>query len=209
AVLAALEEAGVAENTLVVFTSDNGPVWYDADEKKYGHASAGGFRGMKGDGYEGGHRVPFFVRGPGVAAGTTSDALTLHTDLMPTLAAACGVTLPENAAPDAVNQWPIWSGDAAQPLRTEALLEASGNKDFLRLDDADGQWKLLPWRGSGGFTPPRKITPQPGEAIGQLYDLANDPEESNNLYLTRPEKVAELTAVLQRLTSDGDANSGS
>ena len=204
AVLRALEEAGAAENTLVVFTSDNGPVWYDADEAKYGHASAGfvrgePVRGMKGDAYEGGHRVPLLVRGPGVPAGATSDALTLHTDFLPTLAAACGVPTPPGAAPDGVNQWDVWSGAAQAAPRTKALFEASGNRDFVRADDASGKWKLIPWRGSGGFTPPRLIKPRPGEPVGQLYNLADDPGETTNLYAQRPEKVAELTATLERL----------
>ncbi|MFH5803633.1 arylsulfatase [Alienimonas sp. DA493] len=196
--LAALEDAGAAENTLVVFTSDNGPVWYDADEEQYGHASAGPYRGMKGDAWEGGHRVPFVVAGPGVRAGT-SDALTLHTDLLPTLAAACDVPAPADAAPDAVNQWPVWSGATATAPRTEALLESTGERDFVRLDDAEGRWKLIPWRGSGGFSKPRIVRPRPGEPAGQLYNLATDPGERDNQYDARPEKVAELTAALERL----------
>ncbi|QDT14561.1 sulfatase family protein [Alienimonas californiensis] len=202
-ILAALDEAGMTENTLVVFTSDNGPVWYDEDEAQYGHASAGPYRGMKGDAWEGGHRVPFFVAGPGVAglgvAGGTSDALTLHTDLLPTLAAACGVDLPAGAAPDGVNQWPVWSGQTSTAPRTEALLEATGERDFVRLDDAEGRWKLIPWRGSGGFSKPKIERPQPGEPVGQLYNLATDPGERDNRYDDRPEKVAALTAALKRL----------
>ena len=194
-VLAALEATGEAGNTLVVFTSDNGPVWYDADEAKFGHASAGPFRGMKGDAYEGGHRVPFFVRGPGVPAGGTSDSLLLHTDLLPTLAAACGVPVPDGAARDAVDLWPAWRGDDVSP-RTEALLEASGNRDFLRADDGPRRWKLIPWRGSGGFTRPKIVKPQPGEPAGQLYDLAADPGETRNLYGEFPEVVAALTERL-------------
>ena len=163
---------------------------------------------MKGDAYEGGHRVPFFVRGPGVERGT-SDALTLHTDLLPTLAAACGVPVPDGAAPDAVDQWPVWSGATdrfpeGRGPRTEALLEASGERDFVRLDDAGGKWKLIPWRGSGGFTPPRIVQPRPGEPAGQLYDLAADPAEANNLYADRPDKVAELSAALERMRAAGE-----
>ena len=198
-VLDALDEAGAAENTLVVFTSDNGPTWYDADEVKYGHHAAGfvrgaPVRGMKGDAWEGGHRMPFVARGPGVPAGAASDALFTLTDLFPTLAAACDVNLPPGAAPDAVNQWPVLRGEPAEP-RTEALFEATGGRDFVRV----GDWKLIPWRGSGGFTPPKIIEPGPGEPVGQLYDLAADPGERRNLYADRPEKVAELTAALGRL----------
>ena len=193
-VLDALDRAGAAENTLVVFTSDNGPVWYDADEAKYGHAAAGPFRGMKGDAYEGGHRVPFLARGPGVPAGAASDSFLLHTDLFPTLAAACGLEPPPNAAPDAVSQWPALRGERG-PFRTEAVFESTREGDSVRV----GNWKLIPWLGSGGFTPPRRRDPKPGEPAGQLYDLANDPGETTNLYVDRPEKVAELTAAMGRI----------
>lgn len=198
-VLDALEKAGAAENTLVVFTSDNGPVWYDADETKYGHAAAGPYRGIKGDAYEGGHRVPFIARGPGVPAGATRDAFWLHTDLFPTLAAACGLEPPPTAAPDAVNQWPALRGEPIQ-ARTEAIFESAREGDSVRV----GDWKLIPWLGSGGFTPPRQRNPEPGEPIGQLYDLAGDPGETTNLYADRPEKVAELTAAMRRILASGD-----
>ena len=203
-VLAALDDAGVAENTLVVFTSDNGPVWYDADEETYGHAAAGfvrgePVRGMKGDAYEGGHRVPFIARGPGVPAGASSDAFLMHTDLLPTLAAACGLEAPAGAAPDAVNGWPALRGEDVNP-RTEAVFESTREGDSVRV----GDWKLIPWLGSGGFTPPRRRDPAPGEPAGQLYDLAADPGEATNLYADRPDKVAELAAAMDRiLNSDG------
>ena len=193
-VLDALDRAGRAENTLVIFTSDNGPVWYPGDAEKYGHAAAGPYRGMKGDAYEGGHRVPLIARGPGVPAGAASDALFTLTDLFPTLAAACGVDLPDGAAPDAADQWPVLRGEAVEP-RTEAAFEATGGRDFVRV----GDWKLVPWRGSGGFTPPKQFAPPPGGPAGQLYNLAEDPGETANRYADRPEKVAELTAALARI----------
>ena len=198
-VLDALDRTGAAGNTLVVFSSDNGPVWYDADEEKYGHAAAGfvrgaPVRGMKGDAYEGGHRVPLIARGPGVPAGAASDAFLLHTDLFPTLAAACGLDLPPGAAPDAVDQWPALRGEEVK-ARTEAVFESTREGDSVRV----GDWKLIPWLGSGGFTPPRTVEPRPGGPVGQLYDLAADPGETTNLYADRPEKVAELTAALARI----------
>ena len=200
-VLAALDDAGAAENTLVVFTSDNGPVWYDADEERYGHASAGfvrgePVRGMKGDAWEGGHRVPFIARGPGVPAGVESDAFLLHTDLFPTLAAACDLEPPPGAAPDAVNLWPALRGEDVNS-RTEAVFESTREGDSVRV----GDWKLIPWLGSGGFTPPRTREPEPNEPPGQLYDLAADPGETANLYSDRPEKVEELRAALERILS--------
>ena len=199
AVLDALEAAGATDETLVIFSSDNGPVWYDADEARFAHRSAGPYRGMKGDAYEGGHRVPFLAAGPGVPAGATSDALLTLTDLGPTLAAACGVQTPAGAFPDAVNQWPVLRGEDVEP-RSLALFEASGERDLIRA----GNWKLIPWRGSGGFTKPRIVKPAPGEPAGQLYDLAADPDETTNLYADRPDKVAELTAALDAALAGGD-----
>ena len=85
-VLAALDDAGMSDNTLVIFTSDNGPVWYPADVERFGHNSSGGFRGMKADAWEAGHRMPFIVRWPGkVEPASTSDQLICFTDVMATL----------------------------------------------------------------------------------------------------------------------------
>ena len=202
AVLDALDAAGAAENTLVAFTSDNGPVWYDGDEARFGHAAAGPYRGMKGDAWEGGHRVPLLVRGPGVPAGAVSDALALHTDLFPSLAAACGVPLPPGAAPDGVNLWPVLKGKDGSP-RTEAVFEATGERDSIRMDRDGREWKLIPWRGSGGFSKPKVFEPPPGEPAGQLYDLAADPGEAANRYAEFPVVVAELTARLGEIRAAG------
>ena len=201
AVLDALDEAGAAENTLVVFASDNGPCWYDADEARTGHFCAGPYRGMKGDGWEGGHRVPVIARWPGrVPAGSTSDALLLLTDLFATTAAAADITLPDGAAVDSVNQLPVLLGEPSPGLaaapRTEAVFEAIGERDVLRVKDAAGDWKYLPFLGSGGFTKPKAVRPEPGGPTGQLYDLSDDPGETRNLWSERPDVVERLRGRL-------------
>ncbi|MEE8307058.1 MAG: sulfatase-like hydrolase/transferase, partial [Gammaproteobacteria bacterium] len=93
-VLKALEDTGMEEETLVIFSSDNGPVWYDTDVQRLGHDSSGGMRGMKGDAYEGGHRMPFIVRWPGqVTPGSVSNQTISFTDVLATFAAVTGVNL--------------------------------------------------------------------------------------------------------------------
>jgi len=178
----------------VIFTSDNGPVWYDADEERFGHHSAGPFRGMKGDAWEGGHRVPFIVRWPGhVPRGTTCDQTLGFVDLAATFAALVDVEFDDGDGEDSVNMLPAFTGDASQPLRESLVLHHSGSS--IRR----GPWKLINHLGSGGFSEPRRSDPQPGGPRGQLYNLAHDPGESTNLWVEHPELVEELTAELSRI----------
>ena len=100
-VLTALEESGMKDDTLVIFSSDNGPVWYAKDTERYDHNSTGGMRGMKGDAYDGGHRMPFIVRWPGnVQAGSVTDQVICFTDVLATFADVTGAELPKGQGPD-------------------------------------------------------------------------------------------------------------
>ncbi len=188
-VMAALIERGVSDNTLVIFTSDNGPVWYAKDTERYGHNSAGTFKGMKGDSWEGGHRMPFIAVWPQVIeAGGTSNHLIGFTDMMATFAAITGQALPDTQAFDSTNIYPLLRGEDVQLPTTHVLRNGTVRK---------GDWKLIPFLGSGGFSQPRRITPTPGGPQGQLYNLKEDPEEKNNLWLSRPDKVNELEGLLE------------
>ncbi|MCH5373830.1 MAG: sulfatase-like hydrolase/transferase, partial [Planctomycetes bacterium] len=202
-VLKALDEARLSENTLVLFSSDNGPVWYEADEEKYGHCSAGIYRGMKGDAWEGGHRMPLLARWPGrITPGRVTKQLACLTDLMATCAAIVGHELPEDAGEDSFDLSPVLLGEAdeTQPVRETLIVNSTGNFMTVRR----GQWKLIPFRGSGGFSKPKVIRDvPPGEPQGQLYNLADDPAETNNLYDAHPEIVAELNELLQRTRDEG------
>ncbi len=200
-VLAALKKAGLADNTLVIFTSDNGPVWYPADVEKYGHAANAGWRGMKGDALEGGHRMPFIARWPGkIAANATCDETICFTDLLATFAALTGTELPADAGEDSYNLLPLLRSEKHdKPLREATVVESS--RGFLTI--RQGEWKLIPKLGSGGFTKPAEEKPKEGEPAGQLYNLADDPGETKNLYADKPEIVKRLTALLEQYQKKG------
>lgn len=202
-VLAALEKANMAEDTLVVYTSDNGPVWYEEDEAKYGHRSTSIYRGMKGDAWEGGHRMPFVMRWPArIKAGRVSKQLACHTDLFATCASIVGHKLPDDAAEDSIDLSGVLAGglDETKQLRKHLILNSTGDLLNARL----GSWKLIPFRGSGGFSKPKLIRDIPqGEPKGQLYNLADDPSETKNLYAERPEVVQEVTSLIEASRKSG------
>lgn len=209
--LATLESLGVADNTIVIFTSDNGPettsmIHMRAD---HGHDGAHPWRGVKRDSWEGGHRVPFIVRWPGqVKAGTTSAQLTSLTDVIATVAAVVGVTLPDNAAEDSFNMLPAWLATNQSPIRPYLLQQAFGGQRTLSI--RRGDWKYLDHTGSGGnrYENDPDLRPfllpdsAPG-APGQLYDLKTDPGETKNLYFKHPEIVTELKALLDQSKAAG------
>jgi arylsulfatase A len=126
-VITALEKAGLAKDTLLIFASDNGPVWYDADVIRLGHAAAGGLRGMKSDLWEGGHRMHFIVRWPGrIQAGTVSDQTICFTDLMATFANICGVKIPGGAGTNSYSLLPVLVGvqPKNKPIRPAIVIQA-------------------------------------------------------------------------------------
>ncbi len=193
-VVEALRGAGMIDDTMLVFTSDNGPVWYPVDIERFGHDSVGGLRGMKGDAWEGGHRMPFIVRWPGrVAPGTVSDQVISFTDLLATFADITGTALPAGAGPDSVSFLPALRGENYD--RPPIVIESGRRLMTIR----SGNWKYINGLGSGGFTPPGIIQPGPGDPTGQLYDLDADPSETNNLYLERPEIVERLRKEMRRI----------
>jgi arylsulfatase A-like enzyme len=200
-VLRALDEAKLAEETLVLFTSDNGAHWLPDDIKKWGHRANDGWRGQKADIWDGGHRVPFIARRPGkVRPGSTSKELICLTDLLATAAAASGTTLPADAGEDSFNLLPVLRGEKRDAPVHEAIVhQASDGTLGIRR----GPWKLAPALGSHGFSTPRDVKPVPGGPQGQLYNLDDDPGEQNNLWLQKPEVVRRLTALLEKYRSEG------
>lgn len=197
-VLAALDKAGMRDNTLLVFSSDNGPVWYEADVKRFGHDSAGGLRGMKADAWEAGHRMPFLVRWPDrVKAGSVSHQTICFTDLLATCAAAAEIPLPKGAGPDSFNFLPVLLQQQPhdKPIRGPLVIPAGRGMMSIR----SGDWKLITGLGSGGFSKPSRVKPKPNGPAGQLYHLGKDRGETTNLYQQHPEVVARLTAQLQKI----------
>jgi len=205
----ALKESKQADNTLVFFTCDNGT----SPKANFAELDASGihlnenWRGWKADAYEGGHRVPFFVRWPGqIKPGTQSDQTITLADIMATCADALEYDLPDNAAEDSVSLLATLRGETASGPLHEVVIHHSVSGHFAI---RKGKWKLLFCRGSGGWSPPRE-----GEAAKQklpavqLYDLAEDQKETRNLQADNPQVVAELTADLRRVIEQGRSTPG-
>lgn len=200
-VLDALEASGMAASTLVVFTSDNGCAPYigKADLEMMGHYPSGPLRGAKADAWEGGHRVPFIVRWPGVVkAGGVCGQLVSQADLLRTFAELWGGALPDNAGEDSFSLLPLLRGED-RPVRENAVSASSRGTPAVR----SGAWKYIPAPGSGGW----------GEGGDQsqpvqLYNLADDIGETKNLAAAMPEKVAEMQALLEKLIVDGRSTVG-
>ena len=209
--LATLEETGLAENTFVVFTSDNGPEVTSVVHMRedHGHDPARPWRGMKRDNWEGGHRVPMIVRWPGhVAAGTASDEPVCLTDLMATFAAVTDYSLPNNAAEDSASLLDVLHGTQQGPVHEYLIHQGFGGDRYLAI--RQGRWKLLAHAGSGGnnYQTNRvldryQIEEQVPDAPGQLYDLETDPEERRNLYREQSAKAEELERLLRQSMEQG------
>lgn len=200
-VLDALERSGLRDNTLVIFTSDNGAHWLETDIARYGHRANGSLRGQKADIHEGGHRVPFLARWPGrVPAGSTSDQTIVLTDLLATVAAIVGAPLPDDAGEDSYDILPALLGRSpAAPIREAAVHHSLHGMFAIR----QGPWKLILGQGSGGFTAPAQVQPKAGEPEWQLYNLESDPGERVNVFDRHPEVVGRLAALLLKYRSEG------
>ena len=190
-VLEALDDQGITDNTLVIFTSDNGPVWYQRDRLKYGHSSASIYSGMKGDLWEGGHRVPFVVRWPKqVSPGLVSDSMISFTDIMATLADVVGDPFPEAASTDSLSFLPIIKGETGHQVRETLIMNHQA--EAYRHNN----WKLITRKGPGGNFTHWDGNPDE-EPDGQLYDLAVDHSEKNNLWDEKPGMVKTLLSMLE------------
>jgi arylsulfatase A-like enzyme len=194
-VMSALAEAQLDENTVLLVTSDNGAHWLPEDIMKWNHRANDGWRGQKADIWDGGHRVPFIARWPGkIQPGSASAELICLTDFLATIATLTGAKLPADAGEDSFDISPVLFGKKHGPIH-EAIVHHSSDGTFgIR----QGPWKLAMALGSHGFSLPKDIQPKPGEPQGQLYNLDDDPEEKNNLWLQKPVIVNRLTALLEK-----------
>ena len=207
-ILDALDRNGFTENTLVVFTSDNGcskAAGIPALLEK-GHHVSGRYRGSKADLWDGGHRVPFIVRWPGkIEPGSTSDQLVCHTDLFATCADVLGLDIPAGAAEDSASVLPAFSGQPIVSTRAGVIHHSISGHFAYRL----GPWKLLLARGSGGWTAPKENAAiKSGAPVAQLYDMESDPSETTNLYESKPEIVHQLLAQLESDVKRGRSTEG-
>ncbi len=205
--LDAIENMGIDDNTLVLFNSDNGAevmhtVWMRQDHQ---HDASGGWRGMKRDGWEGGHRVPFIARWPSrIPAGRVSQQLTNTTDIFATLASIIDYKLPDQVAVDSFDMLPAMLGLQKEddPIRPHLLTQSFRAEFQLR----QGEWKYLDHLGSGGNRYDRgnlmahALAESAPKATAQLYHLGNDPGETTNLFFTESAKRQELQTLLALLT---------
>ncbi|MCA9217020.1 MAG: sulfatase-like hydrolase/transferase [Planctomycetales bacterium] len=205
-----LDELGVADSTLVIFSSDNGPEVPTAlaMRKNYDHDGARPWRGLKRDNWEGGHRVPMIARWPGkIAASSVTQQTACLTDIMATCASVVGASLPNDAAEDSFNLLPVLTGEKPEnePVREFTLHQTIS----LALAIRQGNLKYLDHVGSGGnrYDSGRladlNLPDTAPDARGQLYDLENDPYETKNLYFEKPEIVADLKSQLDEFVQSG------
>ena len=201
-VVAALEKHGLTENTLVIFTADNGSSLYaGGDElRKLGHEPSAKLRGYKTSIFEGGHRVPFVARWPGqIPAGSKAAETICLTDLLATCAAIVGAELPQHAGEDSFKVLPVLKGAARErPVREATVHQSASGQLAIR----QGPWKLiLPPEG-----PAAKAKAQPGKgdpAVAELYNLDADPQEATNVYAEQAEVAARLGELLAKYRKTG------
>jgi arylsulfatase A len=205
-----LTKTGQASNTLIIYTSDNGPFSFRGEDLKQGHDASGPYRGFKTDAWDGGTRVPFIARWPGkIKPGTTNDKLLSLTDIMATLSAVFDKPLPDWAGEDSFNQLPSFLGEPEGAGRESMITQSYTGILSIR----EGKWKLiLDTKGSGGFyrySPEvqRHTTMSPWRPdmsdSGQLYDIEKDPYESTDIISKHPEVVNKLKHQLRAYINSG------
>ena len=215
AIVEAVKKAGLDKNTLIIFTSDNGSPGYAGDPflcgkdwhtvnavtKKFGHLPNGEWRGIKGDIWEGGHRIPLIARWPGhIAPGIKSDALVSLTDLMATFVKITGASVADETGEDSFDFSPVLLEKSPGKLPRESMIQHAGDGTFAI---RKGEWKLILGKGSGGLSKVAGIEGPTVKTPGQLYNLSTDPYETINLYSQHPEIVRELSALLETHKSLG------
>jgi arylsulfatase A len=204
--LTALREGGFESNTIVVFSSDNGPESYAwARDEKHDHWSAAPFRGLKRDIYEGGHHVPFIIKWPGVTQpGAVTDALISQVDLMATLASLIQFDLPRDSAADSHDFLPWLKGDRKTPPRSSMVHNTNPKQYAIR----SGDWVLIDGKTGASRVPPpewdrKHSQPPDDDQAVELYNLKDDIGQKHNLAAAHPEKVTELQALLKKLQDQG------
>lgn len=205
-----VKELDIDDNTIILFNADNGAetVHVDWMREDYDHDASGGWRGMKRDAWEGGHRVPFIARWPGkFPKGLVSDQMTNTTDIFATLASVVGYKLKDEDATDSYDMLPALLGtqDEKESIRPHLLTQSFRGEFQLR----QANWKYLDHLGSGGnrydrgFLEKYALPETEADATGQLFNLTTDPGERTNLFFSERAKREELQELLQELKSSG------
>ncbi|MDB2385342.1 arylsulfatase [Polaribacter sp.] len=207
-VLDALKANGLEENTLVIFSSDNGAESnYVYQRDTFGHYSCMNFKGGKRDIYEGGHRVPFLMRWPnGIKAGTKVDEPVCQTDYLATIASIIDAKIPDNAGEDSYNVFPLIDKNSEKKYQSDRAVIHHSFTGHLSI--REGDWKLNMFRGSGGSLEPKFVEVKEGDAPYELYNIKNDPSETTNLYFENPEIVKRLKEKITKIVKEGRSTKG-
>ena len=215
-IMAALDEQGLADDTLLIFTSDNGPECIPAAAggcyehvREFGHYSMAHLRGAKRDTWEGGHRVPFVARWSGVTpAGSVCDQLALLGDFMATCAQLTGAELPSGAAEDSISILPLLQGQLDAPVRRSAVHHSCSGRFALRQDD----WVFIDAPSGDDNREPDWFKAERGysdhDFPGELFNLKDDIAERQNLYGQHPDIVRSLSHRLEEVKAQGEALAG-
>ena len=206
-VLQALKDSGVDENTLIIFSSDNGPEGFAYDRtRRYGHWSMGQLRGVKQDIWEGGHRVPFIVRWPGVIqGGRVNDSLISQIDLMATIASLVGYELGDTAAEDSFCALNVWLDNSDQTTHRDSHVHNTWRRSYAVRKD---NWVLIDAPTGSHISMPQWFIEKHGyEDIhmpnGGLFNLEEDIGQRKNQIETYPQKVEELRTLLNEIRAKG------
>lgn len=184
-----LKQAGLFENTIVIFSSDNGAYWPEEEIELTHHESNKGRRGQKGDVWDGGHHIPLILSWPEkIRQGSRYEHLVSLTDLFATMADLAGMEIEDGNGEDSFSFLPVLEGNFSALTRTSMIHHSSRGMYSIR----NPTWKYIDGLGSGGFTAPTRMEPVPGGPLGQLYGIETDPLESENLYLVYPDTVKML-----------------
>lgn len=199
-VLNALKEKDLEDNTIVIFSSDNGPEAYAWDRaEKYDHFSMAHFRGLKRDVWEGGHHVPFIVKWPGkVETNSVSNEVISQIDIMATLASITGIELPANAAPDSYDFTAVLKGETYEsPLREATIHNTYESIWGIR----KGDWLYINHSTGGHREMPESFKQLTGytdfDSKGLLFNMADDPAQRDNLYDGYSEKIIEMNRLME------------
>lgn len=207
--VAVIKEAGIEENTMVIFTSDNGcsPAADINDLISKGHFPNGIFRGHKADIFEGGHHVPFIVKWPEkVKSGSVVDKTICTTDFMATCAAIVNIKLADNEGEDSFSLLPLFQESNTSNFLRESTVHHSINGSFAI---RKGKWKMIFCPGSGGWSSPKPNSKEVLDLpVYQLYDLESDPEEKNNVYSNNSEVSEQLKQLMITTINDGRSTVG-
>lgn len=195
-----LKELGLDKNTIIIFASDNGAAWEQEDILQYGHQSNWNSRGEKGDAWDGGHHVPLIVKWPdGIKEACVSNRTVGLIDIFATLAEVTDQQLPIGQAEDSFSFLPILKGDLEAETRDHLIYLSGSGKLAIK----QGDWKFIDGLGSCGFSFPNQVKPVKNGPTGQLYHIATDTLESNNLFLHYPEQVKKIQSRLSELVEQG------